>query len=518
MSKRSASVRPVLARACMTRRTALASAAVVLVPTTPSWAQDSGISTVTVLYRKEQSGDLDRRDSGALAAASQIEQGLNERRFRVVRPSADVLALTDRTEEIIINFDPGAGACVLLSCTRVSQPQSGGRTAIELRARAQVYFGPSLILAGDLAEGVGYSQAMVPGPDAARRAVEVAARDASKALANRIADHLQSLGPQRLAELARPSPPLVTGSVVLPHAPKPPAIASQPASGQTGSPSPAAISALPAVRRRFALIVGVSDFRPVANATQGRLKPNALPGVERDVRGLAATALKLGFAPEDVTVLFNAEATSANVRGHLMSLAGKLQPDDLVLVAFSSHGAPAPFSMSGYGLPILSDYAGPGDKQALDFWQVQGLIGNLPCRQVVLVVDTCHSGGVAQHMPRLTVDRDGRAQLSSGTVTPEPARMAGQAADPSRHFAIVAASQPDQESLELPGVGGLFTSRLLRSLEANRGASSISDLMRSQVQPQVIEHSRELCRRTACSSPEQTPVFAYSGRGDLIRL
>jgi hypothetical protein len=38
------------------------------------------------------------------------------------------------------------------------------------------------------------------------------------------------------------------------------------------------------------------------------------------------------------------------------------------------------------------------------------------------------------------------------------------------------------------------------------------------VQPQVIEHSRELCRRTACSSPEQTPVFAYSGRGDLIRL
>jgi hypothetical protein len=507
----------------MTRRTALASASVALLSAAPQLlAQGRGVGTITVLYRREQGTDVDRRDTGALAAISQVEQGLSERHFQVVKPGPDVLALMDGSEEVIINFDPGAGACVMLSVTKVVRPMPAERTAVEVRARAQVFYGPSQLLSGGDAEGVGRSIAMVPGPDAERRASEVAGREAAKQVALRVAEHLRSLSPQRLAELARPVPSVVAGGVALPPRPPGPSVtpapvAQPPAAGAGGTTAPANV-ALPAVRRRYALIVGVSDFSPIGRATQGKFRPSSLPGVARDVKRLAGAMLKLGFASEDIKVLFNAEATSANVRDHLMTLVGTLQPDDLVFVAFSSHGAPAQYSVSGYGLPILSDYQGPGDKQALDFWQVQGLIGHLPCRQVVLVVDTCHSGGVAQRMPRLTVDKLGNTQVSSGTVTPEPARLASMAGDSGKHFAILAASQPEELSLEEGGVGGLFTSKLLGSLEANRGSAPVSALFRDKVHPEVVERSHEMCKRLKCPTPGQTPVFAFAGRGDLIRL
>ena len=139
----------------LTRRAALASAGVALLPAAPSLlAQDRGVGTITVLYRKEQGSDVDRRDTGALAAISQVEQGLSERQFQVVKPSPDVLALMDRAEEVIINFDPGAGACVMLSVTTVMRPMPAERTAFEVRARAQVFYGPSQLLSGGDAEGV----------------------------------------------------------------------------------------------------------------------------------------------------------------------------------------------------------------------------------------------------------------------------------------------------------------------------------------------------------------------------
>lgn len=504
----------------LTRRAALAGTGMALLPALaarPVLAQGRGVGTITVLYRKEQAGDVDRRDTGALAAISQLEQGLSGRDFQVVKPSADTLQLMDGAGEVIINFDPGAGACVMLSVTKVLRPMSGERTAIEVRARAQVFYGTSQLMAGGEAEGLGRSIAMVPGPDAERRASEVAGREAAKQVATSVADHLRSLSPQRLAELARPVPSVVAGGVTLPAPARPPAVAPVPAqvTATTGA-APAAAGMMPPTRKRYALVVGVSDFRPIAQATQGKLSPGQLPGVERDVQNIASTLPKLGFAGDDIKILFNADATSGNVRAYLMSLVGKLQPDDLVFVAFTSHGAPAQYSMSGYGLPILSDYKGPSDTQAMDFWQVQGLIGHLPCRQVILLVDTCHSGGVAQRMPRLTMDKDGNTQVSSGTVVPEPARMANMAGESGKHFAILAASQPNELSLEERGQGGLFTTRLLRSLEASRGAAPIADLFRREVQPAVIERSREICKRMNCSV--QTPVFAFAGRGDLIRL
>jgi hypothetical protein len=216
----------------------------------------------------------------------------------------------------------------------------------------------------------------------------------------------------------------------------------------------------------------------------------------------------------------NAQATSGALRQQLMELAASTQEDDLVLIAISAHGAPKDFGPSGFGLPVLADFAGQGDANALDFWQLQSLCGNLPARRIVLVVDTCHAGGVAKLMPSAVVTAQG-VEVRSGNVSPEPDAMTraarASAALATRHFAVLAASQPEEKSLEDPPNGGLFTSRLLRGLAAGKGSLPLEAVFREHVQKQVIETSKVLCKGGG-ECTVQTPIFAFSGRGNMIRL
>jgi len=145
---------------------------------------------------------------------------------------------------------------------------------------------------------------------------------------------------------------------------------------------------------------------------------------------------------------------------------------------------------------------------------------NLPARRIVLVVDTCHAGGVARLMPSAVVTAQG-VDVRSGNVSPEPEAMAraakANAALATRHFAVLAASQPEELSLEDPPNGGLFTSRLLRGLAASKGQLSLEQVFLEHVQKQVLDTSRVLCRKDG-GCKVQTPMFAFAGRGNMIRL
>lgn len=39
-----------------------------------------------------------------------------------------------------------------------------------------------------------------------------------------------------------------------------------------------------------------------------------------------------------------------------------------------------------------------------------------------------------------------------------------------------------------------------------------------QIHPRVIAESLDICRRTRCTAPQQTPVMAFTGRGNELRL
>lgn len=145
--------------------------------------------------------------------------------------------------------------------------------------------------------------------------------------------------------------------------------------------------------RPKALLIGVAD-----------VPHNALPGIDLDIDNMKKVAEIMGFKPGDIKVLFNEQATYANVRQALVGWARDgVQPQDHVLIYFSGHGTRVPD-------PTASNVGGVDDALVLhdvERTTVQGhatlknvLIGHefgaalaaIPSHSVLVLVDACHSG------------------------------------------------------------------------------------------------------------------------------
>jgi len=461
---------------------------------------------ITVLYRKENQSAPTRVDPSVAAATRALEAEFLKLGLRVLQPDARSYQLLDAAPNMIITFAPDAGFSLVFSLYGNVRPRPGSDMVMgEVRLEARVFVGRSILAAET---GVGRMAAtLTPATRefGERRALEQAAEKAAHELTGRIAAQLRTLTPERMQELMQAPPPLIQGA-------KPVLLAAEAPPSNPNTP-------MAPPRRKFALLAGVSDYAAVRQRLPGWSVGN-LPGVSDDLTNMGKALRGMGFDGGDITTLLDARATSGGLRQELMKLAAKTQEDDLVLIALSCHGGDKDLCPSGFGLPVLYDFAGPGDANALDFWQLQSLVANLPARRVVLVVDTCHSGGVAKMMPSAVITASG-VQTSKGKASPEPAAMAAaaqaNAALATRHIAILAASRPEELSLEDPPNGGLFTSRLLRGLNAAKGNQSLEQVFVEHVEREVIETSRPMCRRIG-ECQVQTPMFAYSGRGNMIRI
>ncbi len=478
---------------------------------------------VTVLYRKEQADAPVRSDPIVQAATLALESEFLKQGLKVVQPDARTYALLDQGPNMIVTFAADAGFSLVFSLYRNVRPRPGSDMAMgEVRLSARVFVGRSVLVAET---GLGRMVAsLAPGLKefGERRSLEQAAEKASADLAEKVGRQLRALDASQIQAMVMglPSNSAVSAGTALPGSQTAPAPSVQ---NPTLADAPDALKAegpMPPPARRFALVVGVSDYGPVRARLRPQLEPGDLPGVAQDVRTMVGALRKMGFEQNNIGVLLNAQATSANLRQQLTALAGRVQDDDLVLIAISAHGAPKEFGPSGFGLPVLSDFAGPSDPNAIDFWQLQSLVGNLPARRLVLIVDTCHSGGVAKMMPSAVVSSRG-VTVRSGTVVPEPAQMTrAMEASPmqsGRNFAVLAASQPEELSLEAKPNGGLFTYTLMRGLAEAGDTKTLETVFRDQVQQQVVQASTQICKSIG-ECKVQTPVFAYSGRGNLIRI
>lgn len=479
---------------------------------------------ISVLYRKDRPDAPTRLDPAVQAATLTLENDLGQRGLRVLQPSAATYELMDRGPAVVVSFAPDAGFSMVFSAMRSTRPMAGMDKIIgEVILRARVFVGHSIVLAEE-ARGTMAADARPEVREfAEKRSLEQAAQSAARRLADTVARRLLALTPADVDRYSQLVPGKVSGTAVaLPTtqapAPAPAPVAAPPVSPPPASPNPPATEAWPAPRKRFALVVAVSDYSAV-RARMGSAGPGDLPGVAVDRRNLQAGLKGLGFLPENITVLADAQATGAAVREHLGRLVATATPDDLVFIAFAAHGAAANFAPSGFGMPVLSDFTGrPGDG-ALDFWQLQSLVGNLPARRTVLVVDTCHSGGVTGMMVNVVVSSRGLA-LQPGTVSPEPERIAqaqAKSGPDGNAFAILAAARPEESSLEDGGGGGLFTTHLLKALAARRGQMPLEQVFREHVEKQVITESRTMCQRMRTCTV-QTPMFAFKGAGNMIRL
>ena len=485
---------------------------------------------VTVLYRRESPTAPNRLDDAVRFATLALEAEFIKRGFKVLQPTADVYKLMDQGPAVVVTFAEDAGFSLVFSVYKDLRPVPGQEAAVaEVRLQARVFVGRNILVA-DEGRGQQFTRT-----DAAtrefgeRRAMELAARKAAAELAEKSADSLKALTPADLERLLGGKPSTTTATaeaLALPLAPqggaapaKPGASGSPPAPHSLPSPvpspapapsaAPALTAALPAPRNRFALVVGMSDYSSVRAKGSNM---NDLPGVARDARFAADSLAKLGYAPERMERLFDAKATSGEVRAAMKRFSAKVGPEDMLVIYISGHGGNKDFSASGFGMPILADFR-PNDDSMLDFWELQSMVKNLRGR-VVWINDTCHSGGAASNVTSVVLSAAG-VKASRDVRGPDAASVA-KSNGPGQDFAILTASRAEELSWEDQD-GGIFTTKLFRELQASRGQLPLGVLFTEKVERDVISKSKDICRKQK-SCEQQTPTMAFGGNGNLIRL
>jgi hypothetical protein len=239
---------------------------------------------------------------------------------------------------------------------------------------------------------------------------------------------------------------------------------------------------------RWALIVGVNDYVAYEDVASGDLR-----GAVNDAESVQEVLVeRWGFRPENVLLLRDREATRAGIEaGFTEWLGGKVGPEDLVVFFFAGHGSQV-WDEDGDEIDGLDETIAPADvmvaspeNDITDDMLGQWIEG-LPTDEVVVILDSCHSGTGTrllgtQMRPRF-LQRD--LPVPDG-VTPPPSGTRGTAAqsrDMDRGAAVeLAAAAPDQSAMDAmfppeagaPSfAGGAFTTHLVQELwEAEAGAT-----------------------------------------------
>jgi hypothetical protein len=149
-----------------------------------------------------------------------------------------------------------------------------------------------------------------------------------------------------------------------------------------------------------ALVIGVN--RPERDLTF-----TALRSAERDANDLASALHDCGF---EVQSLIGQQATTATIREAVAGLRQQADSESDLFIAFSGHGAWIPVEGHPDGATFLvsADYesetatSDPNYYLSLDWWYTQLLAWDKP-RSVVLVLDCCFAGNVAQAAERRSI-------------------------------------------------------------------------------------------------------------------
>lgn len=144
-----------------------------------------------------------------------------------------------------------------------------------------------------------------------------------------------------------------------------------------------------------ALLIGVGKYQ---------MDSANLPGIDLDIGMMKEAAESLGFAPANIKVLLDQDATASNVKSTMESwLVNGAGPGDRVLIYYSGHGAPVPDengdeddnadeTITMHDLAITRRNGKSTLSGVLlddDFGRI---LGTMRSRNVLVLVDACHSG------------------------------------------------------------------------------------------------------------------------------
>ncbi|MBX3138524.1 tetratricopeptide repeat protein [Candidatus Obscuribacterales bacterium] len=245
------------------------------------------------------------------------------------------------------------------------------------------------------------------------------------------------------------------------------------------------------IRDKWAVIVGIGQFKD----------PNInLKFASKDAKDFANFLVKdKGFAPDHVQLLTDQQATRANILSLLGSkwLPRVAEPDDLVVIYFSSHGSPSSLDVGGVNYLVAHD-TDPNDLYATGI-AMQDLARIIKARvhsdRIMLVLDACHSGSVAPSAKGIGRE----ANINVDAIVQGTGQL------------VLSSSSPEQRSWESKRYdGSVFTKYLIEGLKLNGKMTTLGDAFAYLDQ----ETKREVLRDRGVL---QSPIMKSKWEGkDLI--
>lgn len=250
--------------------------------------------------------------------------------------------------------------------------------------------------------------------------------------------------------------------------------------------------------RGHALVVAIAAYPKVTPL------PAAVLNDARDVEAVLTSPAYCGYAPNNVTLLLDAQATLDALRRELAALVIRSKPDDTVVIFFSGHGARLgdPADPVSALLPVDCDPANIA-ATVLPEAEFSAALARITAQRLVVLIDACHSGGAGSfkagddiELPDLGFSEKSLNRLAKGTGR-----------------VLIASSRASETSLVLPGAtNSLFTQHLVDALRG--GARTHGDgLIR------IFEVFNHVAERVRGSAPgRQHPIFKASDLEDNFAI
>ncbi len=250
--------------------------------------------------------------------------------------------------------------------------------------------------------------------------------------------------------------------------------------------------------KRYAILVGVNEY---AHANQvPPIRP--LRFAASDARDLATLLIqKGGYSTEGLQLLVNEQATRVSLYGALRALRDSVREEDTVLLFFSGHGTigTGRDGLSHYYLVPHDGRASDLDGTAIRDDVLEELVGQLPAKKVVVLLDACHSGGLGDQRVKGFANPADRTAPTSRTFM-----------ESSEGRVVMAASRPDQVSVEDDQVQhGVFTHFLLEALGGKADFDRDGTVTVLETYQYVSSEVRAYTTRT--HGFEQRPVLEVRG-------
>ena len=265
------------------------------------------------------------------------------------------------------------------------------------------------------------------------------------------------------------------------------------------------VNGAPPFNKSYALLLGVSNYKYMSKLTL----------VNNDLKKMQEFLLSRGF---HVVLVKDEKLTIANVRSPQEYFAGKINPDDRLLVYFAGHGVPRIERGRDRGYLALinapaSGEISPGDAIAMD--DFVAWTERIAAKHLLVLLDACFSGRAVREF-NIKLEERGDT-VPRMPAEPDPRTLYRLSTEPGRYL-MMAGNDKQKSFGDARWNGGLFTHGVLKGLAGDADAQRDGFVTTRELYPWLRDYVEA---EAASAGRSLTPMFKDLGpygssEGDFV--